>query len=298
MQTRHFLSLDQYSDADLNEMLELSIKLKSEQKAGRGKPLLAGKALAMIFQKPSNRTRVSFEMGMYQLGGKAINVRPNEINLGVREPAKDVARVMSRYVDIIMMRVRDHRDLVEYAEYSSIPVINGLCDLYHPCQALSDILTIKEQKKKLEGLNFCYIGDGNNVCNSLIHACKAFGLKMTVSCPEGYEPTLSQEKWPYQIIHNPDQAIAGADVVYTDVWTSMGQEAETKIRLKKFKAYKITLDLFSKAKADAIFMHCLPAHRDEEVSDEVAEHPHSVIFDQAENRLHAQKAIMVRLLGK
>lgn len=296
MTFKHFLSIDHYSSQELNELLDLSIKLKQELKSKKPHPLLAGKSLAMIFQKPSNRTRMSFEVGMYQLGGKAINVRQNEINLGVREPVKDIARVMSRYVDLVMMRVIDHNDILQFSEYSSIPVINGLCNLYHPCQALSDILTIKEHKGKLNGQTLCYIGDGNNVCNSLIHAAKLFGLNMVVSCPQGYEPELSQEKWNYEIIHDPKKAIKNADVVYTDVWTSMGQEEESKIRLEKFKNHTINLDLFSLAKTDAIFMHCLPAHRGEEVSDEIVEHKRSVIFDQAENRLHAQKAIMVKLL--
>ncbi|MFN8390185.1 MAG: ornithine carbamoyltransferase [Bdellovibrionota bacterium] len=291
---RHFISVEDFTKPELEEVIRLAEKLKDERAKNIDHRLLDGKSLALIFLQPSNRTRLSFEIGMFELGGKTINIRPEEIKLGEREPISDVARVMSRYVDAVMMRVVKHEHIVEFAKYSTVPIINGLSDKYHPCQAISDILTIQEKKGKLAGLKLCYIGDGNNVCVSLIHAARVFGIEMVVSCPKGYEPML--EGNGYEVIHNPEQAIEGADVVYTDVWTSMGYEEETARRLKKFKGYTITEQLFAKAAPDAIFMHCLPAHRGEEVTHEVVEHPRSVIFDQAENRLHAQKAVLALLL--
>jgi ornithine carbamoyltransferase len=294
---RHFLSIDDFSKAELEQILQLSIRLKDERGKNIDHKLLDGKSLAMIFLQPSNRTRLSFEVGMFELGGKTINIRPNEIKLGEREPIADVARVMSRYVDAVMMRVAKHEHIVEFARYSSVPVINGLSDRYHPCQAVADILTIQEKKGRLAGLKLCYIGDGNNVCISLIHAAEVFGLEMVVSTPPGYEPPLDGDARGCTLIQDPQQAIRGADVVYTDVWTSMGQEEETIRRLKNFEGYTITEELFAQAADDAIFMHCLPAHRGQEVVHEVVEHPRSVIFDQAENRLHAQKAVLALLLG-
>lgn len=291
---RHFLSIDDYSKDELQHILKLAAKLKSERKANIDHRTLRGKTLAMLFLQPSNRTRVSFEVGMSQLGGDTINIRPDEVRLGEREPISDVARVLSRYVDAIMMRVVKHETITEFAKYSAVPVINGLSDRFHPCQAISDILTIQEKKGRLEGLKLCYIGDGNNVCNSLIDVANVFGLQMVVSCPKGYEPF--RDGGEYEVITNPEQAVAGADIVYTDVWTSMGHEDEAARRLKKFRSYTITEALFNKAAPDAIFMHCLPAHRGEEVTHEVVEHPRSVIFDQAENRLHAQKAVLALLL--
>ena len=292
---KHFISIDDFNREELEQILALATKLKAERKANKNHRVLRGKTLAMMFLQPSNRTRVSFEVGMSQLGGDTVNIRPDEVRLGEREPIADVARVLSRYVDAIMMRVVKHETIVEFAKYSSVPVINGLSDRFHPCQAISDILTIQEKKGRLEGLKLCYVGDGNNVCNSLIDVAKVFGIKMIVSCPKGYEP-IHDGGDAFQVITSPEQAVAGADIVYTDVWTSMGHEDESARRLKKFKGYTVTEALFAKAAPDAIFMHCLPAHRGEEVTHEVVEHPRSVIFDQAENRLHAQKAVLALLL--
>ena len=292
---KHVLSIDDFSRDEVEHILRHAAKLKEERRTKQSHRILRGKTLAMLFLQPSNRTRVSFEVGMSQLGGQTVNIRPDEVRLGEREPIADVARVLSRYVDAIMMRVVKHETIVEFAKYSSVPVINGLSDRFHPCQAISDILTIQEKKGRLEGLKLCYIGDGNNVCNSLIDVAKIFGLQMVVSCPKGYEPMRDGGE-DYEVIHNPEQAVSGADIVYTDVWTSMGQEDDAARRVKKFKGYCITESLFSKAASDAIFMHCLPAHRGEEVVHEVVEHPRSVVFDQAENRLHAQKAILALLL--
>ena len=292
---RHFLSLDEFSKAELEKVLELAARLKEERLKNIPHNLLQGKTLAMIFMQPSNRTRLSFEVGMFQLGGKTINIRPNDIKLGEREPVSDVARVMARYVDAVMMRVVNHDALLEFAKNSSVPVINGLSERYHPCQAISDMLTIREKKGKLAGLKLCYVGDGNNVCVSLIHAAQAFGLKMIVACPKGCEPIADAG---FELSHNAEQAVTGADIVYTDVWTSMGHEGDAARRKKKFKGFTVNTELFAKAADDAIFMHCLPAHRGEEVTHEIVEHPRSVIFDQAENRLHAQKAILALLLNE
>ncbi|MBP9838535.1 MAG: ornithine carbamoyltransferase [Proteobacteria bacterium] len=293
---KSFLALNEFTKTEIASVLELASKLKEEQKNGNAKSPLVGKTLAMIFQHPSNRTRLSFEVGMHQLGGSSINIRPDEVQLGLREPIKDVARVMSRFVDAVMLRVAKHTDLLEFANYSSVPVINGLSDLHHPCQAVADLLTIQEHKGELKNLKVSYIGDGSNVCNSLIHACSLFDLEISVACPKGFEPTLDKAYDKLEVTHEPDKGIKNADVVYTDVWTSMGQEEEKERRLKKFKGYTINKELFHLAKHDAIFMHCLPAHRGEEVTDDIVEHPRSVVFDQAENRLHAQKAILVKLL--
>jgi len=291
---RHFLSVEDLSEGELNEVLTLAAKLKKERKDGKPHPILAGKSLAMIFFQPSNRTRVSFEVGMYQLGGKTVNIRPNEIRLGEREPVSDVARVLSRYVDGIMMRVVSHETLLEFARFATVPVINGLSDRAHPCQAVSDMLTIKEKKGSLKGLKLCYIGDGNNVCYSLLQCCRLLGIRMIVACPKGYEPLQDAE---YEISHHPEQAISGADIVYTDVWTSMGQEEDAARRLKKFKGFTVTEQLFSLAAPEAIFLHCLPAHRGQEVVHEMVEHERSAVFDQAENRLHVQKAILSFYMG-
>lgn len=299
MKGKHFITLTDFSTSEVQDILELAVKLKREHISGKKHKLLDGKCLAMIFEKPSNRTRISFEVGMHQLGGKALIVGPSEINMGKREPICDVARVLSRFVDGVVMRVFAHESITELAAHSTVPVINGLSDLHHPCQAVSDMLTILEHKDRLEGVRLTYIGDGNNVCNSLMHASNILGLEMTVSSPEGYEPENSSKPengGNFKLIRNPKEAVKDADVVYTDTWTSMGQEEESAIRLKRFRNYTVTEELFSLAKPDAIFMHCLPAHRGEEVVNEVMEHSRSVIFDQAENRLHAQKAILALLL--
>lgn len=293
---RHFLCLSDFSANEINRMLDLAKKLKAAQQSGVPHQLLFGKTLAMIFQKPSNRTRVSFEVGMFQLGGTSLTIRPSDIDMGKREPISDIAKVMSRYVDAVVLRVVRHSDIQEFANYSSKPVINGLSDLYHPCQAVADLLTIEEKKGDLRGKKLCYVGDGNNVCNSLVYGAQALGMEAVVACPEGYDPLLSPADGHYEIIRNPEEAVADADVVYTDVWTSMGQEAERQARLKAFETYTITERMIERAKKDMIFMHCLPAHRGEEVDKAVVDGPHSVVFDQAENRMHAQKAILALLL--
>lgn len=297
MSVSHFLTLTPYSRSSLLRLLELAVRLKSEQKAGVRHEHLRGKTLAMLFQKPSNRTRVSFEVGMYQLGGTAIVIRPDEIQMGKRETVADIARVLSRYVDAVMMRVLRHTDIQEFAQFATVPVINGLSDLEHPCQAFSDLLTIYEHIGRTEGLTLCYVGDGNNVCTSLIQLAHICGMKMVVCCPRGYEPVVSSDAAPYSVIYDPNEAVVGADVLYTDVWTSMGQEAELISRLRAFEGYTITNRLMQRANPNAIFMHCLPAHRGEEVDSEVLDGPASVVFDQAENRLHAQKAILLSLLA-
>lgn len=300
---RDFLCLYQWSSEKLWELLELAAHLKRELRAGipHGH-LLAGKTLAMIFQKPSLRTRVSFEVGMRQLGGYAVYLGPEEIKLGVRETIEDVALNLSRYVDGIMARVFGHEVVEELARFATVPVINGLSDLLHPCQALADMFTIWEKKRRLFGLTLAFIGDGNNVANSLIQACAKFGLSFRIACPEGHEPSseivaearsLGAE---VEILRNPKDAAKDADILYTDVWVSMGQEAETEVRRQKFRSYTVDLDLVSLAKPDCLVMHCLPAHYGEEITYEAARAKNSVIFDQAENRLHAQKAILAYLL--
>lgn len=290
---KHCLTLKDFSKAEIESILAFAAELKAKQKAGESHELLAGKTLAMIFQKPSNRTRISFEVGFNQLGGKALNIRPDEVQMGAREPVPDLSRVLSRYVDIAMLRVNSHAEIEEFAKFSSIPIINGLSDLYHPCQILADMQTILEKKGKLEGIKLCYIGDGNNVCNSLIIASNILGLEIVVSCPKGYEP----EEGNYTFEEDPKLAAKDADVIYTDTWVSMGDEKEQAKRLKDFSSYQVDADILSASKDDVIFMHCLPAHRGQEVSEEVFEGKHSVVFDQAENRLHAQKALLCKLLG-
>ena len=305
---RHFLSIADLSSDEVWALLDKACALKDErQKTGENKPLLRGKTLGMIFQKPSLRTRVSFDMAMIQLGGQALYLSPNEIQLGKRESVADVARVLSRYVDAIMARVFAHRDVEELAAYSRVPVINGLSDFNHPCQGMADLLTIYERYDKLTGLKLAYVGDGNNVAHSLLLGASKTGMHITVATPTGYEPhpavvrlarTFATESGSEVIITNdPRQAVRDADVIYTDVWTSMGQEAEAEQRLKVFPPYQVNGELVAQARPEVIIMHCLPAHRGQEITDEVADGPHSVLFDQAENRMHAQKAILVSLLA-
>lgn len=293
---KHFLNISDYSSTELLELIDLAEKMKAEVKSGQFSTALANKTLAMIFQKPSTRTRLSFEIGMSQLGGKAIHIQDNETGLGAREAVKDVSRVLSRYADGVMLRVNSHKELDEFARFSSVPVINGLSDVSHPCQALADVLTIKEHKGQLRDVTIAYIGDLNNVAVSLIVAAEKLGMQMIVSGPKEYHPTR-EIFTNVHFIDDPKLAVKTADVVYTDVWVSMGQETERLARLEAFAPYCITLEMLSAAKRDAIFMHCLPAHRGEEVLDEVVESDMSVVFDQAENRLHAQKAILKTLLG-
>jgi ornithine carbamoyltransferase len=304
---KDFLAVSDYFPADLQGMLNLAVRLKKERETGGNIPVLKGKVLAMVFQKPSLRTRVSFDMAMRHLGGDALYLSPNEIGLGQRESIADIARVLSGYVDAIMARVFEHQHVVELARWSSIPVINGLSDYNHPCQAMADALTIFEHFGKLKGLNVVFIGDGNNVAVSLMHVCAKLGANFTLACPEGYDilpkaleighKFASDSGSSITIQRNPHAAVDGADVIYTDTWTSMGQEAETIKREAIFPPYQVNEKLVSEASAGVVVMHCLPAHRGHEITDEVADGPHSLLFPQAHNRLHAQKAILVELLG-
>jgi ornithine carbamoyltransferase len=304
---QHFLAVSDFSAAELWQFLNKAQELKQELKAGGNQPILNGKILGMIFQKPSLRTRVSFEVGMLQLGGEALYLSPAEIGLGKRESVPDVARVMSGYVDGIMARVFDHEHILQLAEYGSVPVINGLSDYSHPCQALADIFTVWENFGRIDGLTVAYVGDGNNVATSLGVVAAKLGADFRIATPRGYElsatsvakirDAVQESGTSFSATHDPVEAVAGADVVYTDVWTSMGQEEETQARLEVFPPYQVNAELVAQAKAEAIVMHCLPAHRGEEITDEVADGPQSRLFPQAENRLHAQKGILALLLA-
>lgn len=304
---KHFLSLAEISTKDIENLLDLATKLKRERAdKGANKPILANKSLGMIFEKPSLRTRVSFEMGMVHLGGHALYLSPHEVQMGQRESVADVARVLSRFVDGIMARVFVHQNIVELARYASVPVINGLSDYAHPCQALGDILTVWEKKQRLAGLKLAYVGDGNNVANSLLFICAKLGINFAIATPPGYGLQtsvleLGQEFAQTSGSHiepteDPLEAVRDADIIYTDVWTSMGQETERAKRLAIFPPYQVNEELVAQAKPDVSVMHCLPAHHGEEISEEVAEGKHAILFDQAENRLHAQKAILATLL--
>jgi ornithine carbamoyltransferase len=303
---RHFLSITDHSSQEIIELLDLATRLKKERQDGGNAPILEGKVLAMVFQKPSLRTRVSFDMAMRHLGGDALYLSPNEIGLGKRESIADVSRVLSRYIDAIMARVFDHAHILELASYASVPVINGLSDFNHPCQALADTLTIYERFGDLRGLDVAYIGDGNNVAVSLLFACAKLGMNFRFAGPEGYglgddvmatAESISQESgMTIHSTHDPAEAVRGAHVIYTDTWVSMGQEEETQKRNKVFPPFQVNEALVSLGDPDVIVMHCLPAHRGEEITDAVADGPHSVIFQQAENRMHAQKAILFSLM--
>ncbi len=303
---KDFLSIADLDPQELSELLELAADLKIERRQGAMVQRLEGKALAMVFQKPSLRTRVSFEMAMTDLGGRALYLSPAEVGMGARESVADVARVLSRFVDAIMARVFDHADIVSLARWASVPVINGLSDYNHPCQALADLLTIRERIGHLEGVRLAYLGDGNNVLHSLIHAAALTGMELRAATPEGYEPdadvvTRSREiarATGANIVLEPDPRAAAheADVLYTDTWTSMGQEEESERRARIFPPYQINAELLALAAPGAGVMHCLPAHRGQEITDEVADGEQSWLWDQAENRLHAQKAVLVRLL--
>jgi ornithine carbamoyltransferase len=304
---KDFIAISDYSPEDLKEMLDLAVDLKNEYFKKGNQPILKGKVLGMIFNKPSLRTRISFDMAMRHLGGDALFISPAEIGLGQRESIADVARVMSGYVQGIMARVFAHSHVTELAKWSSVPVINGLSDYNHPCQAMADIMTIYENFDKLQGLKVVFIGDGNNVAVSLMHACSKLGLDFTIASPEGYD--LDENAWSMaeefsrksgsklNKIRDPKQAVKGVDVIYTDTWTSMGQEEETEKRKIVFPPYQVNSKLVGLASKDVIVMHCLPAHRGQEITDEVADGPHSMLFPQAHNRLHAQKAILVKLLS-
>ncbi len=301
MKASNLVSLGDISTEDLWEILDTARNLKLEHLAGVRHDMLAGKTLAMVFQHPSLRTRVSFETGTWQLGGHAIYLGPSDIKLGQRETTEDIALNLSRYVDGIMARVFEHRTVAELAEHASIPVINGLCDTYHPCQGLADLLTVLEKKRTFEGLTLTFIGDGNNVAHSLINGCAKVGTAFRIACPEGFEPNgeivaaARDLGASVEVFHDPREAATGADVLYTDVWVSMGQEATSK--QNAFEGFTIDEALLSVADKDAIILHCLPAHYDEEITYAASRSPGSAIFDQAENRLHAQKAVMALLMG-
>jgi len=304
---KDFIAIADFNRAEIQDLLDLAIRLKKEYQKGGNPPLLKGKVLAMIFQKPSLRTRVSFDMAMRHLGGDALYLSPAEIGLGQRESIADVARVLAGYVKAIMARVFEHAHVQELAKWASVPVINGLSDYNHPCQGMADALTIQEKFGKLEGLNVSFVGDGNNVAVSLMHVSALLGANFSIASPEGYElkppaveigQRLAKASGSrITLLRDPHQAAKGAHVIYTDTWTSMGQEQETKIRERVFPPYQVNAALVSEADKDVIVMHCLPAHRGQEITDEVADGAHSVLFQQAHNRLHAQKAILARLLG-
>ena len=304
---KDFIAITDYSSDEIQDLLDLAVRLKKEYFSVGNQPMFKGKVLGMIFQKPSLRTRVSFDMAMRHMGGDALYLSPNEIGLGKRESIADVARVLSGYVSILMARVFQHEHVLELAKWSSIPVINGLSDYNHPCQALADALTMQENFGKLKGLSVCFVGDGNNVAVSLMHVSVKLGANFTIATPAGYELDEEPIKLAREIARgtgsiikimvDPKEAVKSAQVIYTDTWTSMGQEEEEAKREKVFPPYQVNSELISLADKNVIVMHCLPAHRNHELTDEVADGPHSVIFPQAHNRLHAQKAILARLLN-
>ena len=299
---KHLLKLADLSKEDIFDILNLADQLKYENKHNIEHHHLKGKTLGMIFQKSSTRTRVSFEVGMYQLGGSALFLSSKDLQIGRGEPVEDTARGLSRYLDGIMIRTFDQKEVEELAEYGSIPIINGLTDYCHPCQVLADLMTIREFKKSFDNLKFCYIGDGNNIANSLIVGMIKMGIECTVACPKGYEPDADVMKWAkengkFTCSDNIEECVKDADIVYTDVWASMGQENEKEERNKIFKEYQINEKFMSLAKPDAMVLHCLPAHREEEITAAVFEKHAEEIFEEAENRLHAQKAVLVKLLG-
>lgn len=300
---KHLLKLLDLSTEEIIDILNLADQLKYEQKHGIPHNILKGQTLGMIFQKSSTRTRVSFETGMYQLGGQALFLSSRDLQIGRGEPVQDTARVLSRYLSGIMIRTFAQKEVEDLAEYGSIPIINGLTDYCHPCQVLADLQTVREHKNKLDGLKFCYIGDGNNMANSLTVGALKVGMSVSLGCPEGYYPDQTiidfAKQYPgkFQIVSNPVEAAADADVLYTDVWASMGQEEEAAKRREIFKGYQINDAVMASAKANAMVMHCLPAHREEEITAKVFEQHANEIFDEAENRLHAQKAVMVRLMA-
>lgn len=298
---RDFLELGSVSREQLEEILELSAQLKRELATGSPHPHLKGNALAMIFEKPSLRTRVTFEIGIMQLGGFPVYLTPADIQLNQRESVADIARNLSRWVDLIMARTFAHTTLVELAVNAAVPVINGLSDLYHPCQVMADCLTLLEHRGRLDGLRIAFIGDANNMANSWINAARKFDFEFVLACPKGYEPQAEifaaarAQGARVEVTHDVAAAARDADALYTDVWTSMGQEAEAAQRQRDFRDFQINAALVARAKPDAVVMHCLPAHRGEEITAEVIDGPQSVVFDQAENRLHAQKGIMLWL---
>jgi ornithine carbamoyltransferase len=297
---RDLLRVSDLTPTELLEVLDLAGRLKGHQKARTPHPLLAGRTLAMIFEKPSLRTRVTFEVGMGQLGGAAVNLARGDIKLGEREPTRDIARNLERWCDVIMARTFLHQSVVDLATWARVPVVNGLSDLHHPCQVIADCLTVREHLGRIAGLKVAFIGDGNNMAHSWMDAAARLDFEFVVACPPGYEPdpTITAEAGArVTVTHDVAAAARGADVLYTDVWTSMGQESESEHRRRVFKPYQINDELVALATTKVLVMHCLPAHRGEEITDAVIEGPRSVVFDQAENRLHAQKAVLVWLLG-
>ena len=298
----HLLKLADLSSEEITQLLNLADQLKYEKKNGIEHHYLKGKTLGMIFQKSSTRTRVSFEVGMYDLGGSALFLSSNDLQIGRGEPVEDTARVMSRYLDGIMIRTYSRKKVETLAKYGSIPIINGLTDYCHPCQVLADLMTIREHKKVIAGKKLCYIGDGNNMANSLIVGGIKMGMSVSIGCPDDYKPDADIMKWAYEngsfeCTSDIHKAAEDADVLYTDVWASMGQEGEAAIRRKAFFGYQINDSVMTVAKPDAMVMHCLPAHREEEITSKVFEEHAEEIFDEAENRLHAQKAVLVKLLS-
>ena len=298
---KHLLKLMDLSEKEIIEILNLADQLKYEKKNGIKHHLLKGKTLGLIFEKSSTRTRVSFEVGMYDLGGNALFLSSRDLQIGRGEPVQDTARVLSRYLDGIMIRTYAQAEVEDLAKYGSIPIINGLTDYCHPCQVLADLMTIREHKGVLAGKKMCYIGDGNNMTNSIIVGCIKMGMEVSVACPKGYEPDADIMAWAkengkFTCTEDVLEAAKDADVLYTDVWASMGQEAEAEERKKIFKNYQINATVMSVAKSDAMVMHCLPAHRGEEITEDVLEAHADEIFDEAENRLHAQKAVLVKCM--
>jgi ornithine carbamoyltransferase len=295
MAVRHFLTLLDLSPAELQQVLQLAIVLKAEHKAGKLNNTFQNKVLGMVFEKSSTRTRVSFEAGIAQMGGNAIFLSPKDTQLGRGEPIEDVARVMSRMVDLIMIRTYQHSKIELFAIHSVVPVINGLTDSFHPCQVLADILTYIEHRGSIQGHKVAWVGDGNNMCQTFIHAAHQFDFELTIACPPGFEPDTSLTN-PYRnrvtVTHSPQDAVKNAHLIATDVWTSMGHEEQTAQRKMAFQHYQVTRSLLDLAASDVLFMHCLPAHRGEEVSEDLLDDPRAVVWDEAENRLHAQKALM------
>ncbi len=300
---KHLLKMLDLSKEEILDILNLADQLKYENKNGIEHHILKGKTLGMIFQKSSTRTRVSFETGMYQLGGQALFLSNRDLQIGRGEPVQDTARVLSRYLDGIMIRTFEQKEVEDLAKYGSIPVINGLTDFCHPCQVLADLMTIREFKGRFEGLKMCYIGDGNNMANSLIVGGLKVGMEVSIACPKDYQPAAEVLEFAkgygdkFSMTDVPLEAAKDADVLFTDVWTSMGEEAETEKRKIAFKGYQINDDIMAVAKADAMVQHCLPAHREEEITEKVFEAHANEIFEEAENRLHAQKAVMVKVMG-
>ena len=299
---KHLLKLQDLSKKEINEILNLADQLKYEKKNGIEHHLLKGKTLGMIFSKASTRTRVSFEVGMYDLGGNALFLSSRDLQIGRGEPVEDTARVLSRYLDGIMIRTFEQKEVEDLAKYGSISIINGLTDYCHPCQVLADLMTIREHRGGLAGNKLCYIGDGNNMTNSLIVGGIKTGMEVSVACPKGYEPDVEIMAWArkngkFTCTESVEEAAKNADVLYTDVWASMGQEGEAEERKKVFKGYQINADVMKVAKPDAMVMHCLPAHRGEEITADVFEAHANELFDEAENRLHAQKAVLVKCMG-